>query len=270
MSEFRREQIEAVFSEVMDLFEPCARDTLKKINYGKHIFETEIILKYSMSDSKILDIGGGVGVNLMNIRKLRKHCALSLIDRFEEYDSENRMGTVGNATQLMRDHNIDIIAKDFYGVPLPFESNHFDVITCFDVIEHLPGHPVSLLKEVRRILRHDGTFILGVPNGVRLGRLIEMIKGKNCPYTHVNRWSEEPFFGHYREYSRHEVRVIMGKAGLNCADLIMTMDDRLTQLKADFTLKQLMTPAGIRFLTAILIEYCCKNRRSAIYCIAKK
>lgn len=269
MSEFKREQIEAVFSEVMALFEPSARDTLQKANYGKHIFETELILKYSKPDSKILDIGGGVGVNLMNICKLRKHCALSLIDRFEEYDSENRMGTAGNATRLMRDHNIDIIAKDFYGAPLPFESNHFDVITCFDVIEHLPGHPVSLLKEIRRILRPDGTFILAVPNGVSFNRLTMMIKGKNCPYTDINQWSEDPFFGHYREYSQHEVRVIMDKAGFNCADLIMSMSERLTRLKFDFSLKQLMTPMGIRFLTHTLIEYCWRGRRRQIYCIAK-
>ncbi|MDD5617609.1 MAG: class I SAM-dependent methyltransferase [Candidatus Omnitrophica bacterium] len=44
-----------------------------------------------------------------------------------------------------------------------FDSNLFDVITLFDVIEHVRD-PGRLLKEARRVLKNDGLLVITTPN----------------------------------------------------------------------------------------------------------
>ena len=51
---------------------------------------------------------------------------------------------------------------------LPVESESIDVVTCFEVIEHVP-HPMQLLDEVRRVLRPDGVFIVSTPDKAAYG-----------------------------------------------------------------------------------------------------
>ena len=48
---------------------------------------------------------------------------------------------------------------------LPFEPHSFDLIVCFEVIEHLTDWP-KLLEEARRVLAPGGQFIVSTPNKV--------------------------------------------------------------------------------------------------------
>jgi SAM-dependent methyltransferase len=49
---------------------------------------------------------------------------------------------------------------DLHAVAFPSES--FDVVTCHDVLEHVPD-PVAFLREIRRVLKPGGTFYLDFP-----------------------------------------------------------------------------------------------------------
>lgn len=44
-----------------------------------------------------------------------------------------------------------------------YPDNHFDIITLFEVIEHLTD-PISLVKEINRILKPGGTLVIGTGN----------------------------------------------------------------------------------------------------------
>jgi len=44
-----------------------------------------------------------------------------------------------------------------------FPDHSADVVTMWDVLEHMPD-PIGTLLEVRRILRHDGLLLIGAPN----------------------------------------------------------------------------------------------------------
>lgn len=46
---------------------------------------------------------------------------------------------------------------------LPVPSQSMDVVTCFEVIEHV-RHPTRLLDEVQRALRADGVFVVSTPD----------------------------------------------------------------------------------------------------------
>lgn len=75
-----------------------------------------------------------------------------------------------SSDQLLRNQNLDRrISGDIQVYPFPPES--FDVVVCWDVLEHLPrpqealGHLISALKE-------DGLLIIGVPNVLSVKGLI--------------------------------------------------------------------------------------------------
>lgn len=46
---------------------------------------------------------------------------------------------------------------------LPFIDNSFDIITCFDVLEHLEN-PIIAIKEINRCLKEQGLFVMSTPN----------------------------------------------------------------------------------------------------------
>ncbi len=54
---------------------------------------------------------------------------------------------------------------------LSFESNTFELVTMFDVIEHLPS-PYQGLTEVYRVLKVEGILVLTTPNLSSIGRRI--------------------------------------------------------------------------------------------------
>lgn len=49
------------------------------------------------------------------------------------------------------------------GQYMPFRDNIFEFIFCWHVLEHIPN-PQKTLREITRVLKAKGVFILGVPN----------------------------------------------------------------------------------------------------------
>ena len=56
---------------------------------------------------------------------------------------------------------LNIITGNFLGADLP--SHYFDVITLWDVLEHLPD-PLPVLQKLSKIIRPGGLLVLNLPN----------------------------------------------------------------------------------------------------------
>jgi len=54
--------------------------------------------------------------------------------------------------------------SEYSGVTLPFASESFDVVTMFDVLEHIPEVEKFLSGEVRRVLKKGGSLLFQTPN----------------------------------------------------------------------------------------------------------
>jgi len=65
------------------------------------------------------------------------------------------------AAYAIREFGLDVEAKPFE--ELRFAENHFDVVTLWQVLEHVP-YPLMILNEVHRILKPGGLLVASTPN----------------------------------------------------------------------------------------------------------
>lgn len=68
---------------------------------------------------------------------------------------------VAHAQETYRRDHLRFLAAS--ATALPFQDASFDLITAFEVIEHLTQWQ-DLLREARRVLRPDGVFLVSTPN----------------------------------------------------------------------------------------------------------
>jgi SAM-dependent methyltransferase len=145
--------------------------------------EAEHIARYRWAakrvrDAMVLDVACGTGYGAGLLRHGGAQCVVSL-----EYSLDAlRFGQNRYALHAIRaDAHL-----------LPLRGNTYDVVACFETIEHLP-RPEEFLTEVRRILRPDGTLLISTPNARRTN-------GGN-PY-------------HVREYTLEELTGLLRRARL--------------------------------------------------------
>lgn len=98
---------------------------------------------------RILDVGCGLGLFLLALDRAR----------WDAYGLEVMPAAYQEAQRRLGGGRI--VTEDLGAAALPAE--HFDVITFWDVLEHLPD-PVAALKEASRLLRPGGLLLLRAPN----------------------------------------------------------------------------------------------------------
>lgn len=125
----------------------------------------EKIEKYH-DKSTILDIGTGSGVFVG-----------AAVDR--GWKANGLELAEGNCQYAKENFNIELINKDFY----EFEPREkYDVVTLFEVIEHLRD-PVKAINKAKRLLKEDGVFVLATP--IRDSLYGKKAKEKNIFWTTV-------------------------------------------------------------------------------------
>ena len=103
---------------------------------------------------KILDLGCGEGYGAEILSKNAKSVIC--------IDSDKK--TIQQAKKKYRSKKIKFLSGSITQVPITGE-NIFDVITCFEVIEHVKEQKKVLL-EVKRLLKKHGLFIISTPNKI--------------------------------------------------------------------------------------------------------
>lgn len=119
-----------------------------------------------------------------------------------------------SSTQLKSSH-FNIEEEQF-----PFSDGEFEVVLFCEIIEHLLMNPVAVLKEIKRVLKPNGTLILTTPNVSRLENVARMIAGVNIydPYSGYGAYGR-----HNREYNKHELYLLLDYLGFT-VDIMFTAD----------------------------------------------
>ena len=118
-------------------------------------FWARYIRKHKGNAIKLLDIGCGKGF------------FLEYAERFSEaYGVDISRYAIEKASQGLRSPKLFI--QD--ATRLGFKSGYFDVVTCFDILEHLE-EPELTVKECSRLLKERGILVISVPNTHSYGRI---------------------------------------------------------------------------------------------------
>jgi SAM-dependent methyltransferase len=69
---------------------------------------------------------------------------------------------IRHASERYRRPNLEFIKGCLTAVPVS-DAHSFDVITCFEALEHIDQHD-EMMREVKRLLKPGGLFIVSIPN----------------------------------------------------------------------------------------------------------
>jgi len=131
-----------------------------------------LIKKYK-NGTTLLDIGCGEGFFLFNASKAG-------------YTTKGIEISQDAAEYAGREFGLDVEAKPFE--ELQFPDNYFDVVTLWQVLEHVP-YPLIVLKEVHRILKPEGLLATSTPDIESILAKILRRKWWNLRRLHINQFT---------------------------------------------------------------------------------
>ena len=117
---------------------------------GKRALVTRLLRRWLAPNGpvEILDVGGGTGATLLALRQFGPAAGCDVAPEAVQYSRERGLADVVHQPDPAR---------------LPFADGRFDVVTAFDMIEHVDDD-VAMLKEMARVLKPGGTVFLTVPS----------------------------------------------------------------------------------------------------------
>jgi len=153
--------------------------------------------------ARVLDVGYGTGLFLAPL--IAWGCdALYGVDGPTEYADR----------AIRRGYKEVHVVADLSTSRLPFEDESFDFVVCKDVFEHLIN-PVHSLREIHRVLKTDGLFLLHVPNHFPLyGRVKFLVTNDIDTFSFfkgASRWT----FPHIRFFEHGDSIRVLAKQGFS-------------------------------------------------------
>lgn len=150
----------------------------------------DLVNDLGLYNGKLLDIGAATGF-FIAIAKKRGFDVTGI----ELSDFAARKG---------RENGLNVITGDL--LDINFEPGSFDIVTMFDVLEHVPD-PKKLIKEVSRILKPNGLIIINTPDAESLwakilGKRWQLI----MPPEHINYFSPQNL-SNYLKNNGYEVKI---------------------------------------------------------------
>lgn len=129
-------------------------------------FVRDICAKFTDRRPKIVDVGCGTGANLVLLGEFGDACGVDVSTQALAFCRERGLT------------NVKLGAAE----ELPFEDATVDLLTSFDVVEHLDDD-LGGLKEFRRVLRPDGHMLLFVPAFMFLWGVQDDVSNHRRRYT---------------------------------------------------------------------------------------
>lgn len=98
------------------------------------------------------------------------------------------------------------------GLVFPYKSKTFDVVTCFDVLEHIEND-VQMVSEIYRVLRPGGKIFIATPNRYRFASIIKMLIRNRDTFPKIMQTAGIGGISiHIREYTAKELYKIFARS----------------------------------------------------------
>jgi SAM-dependent methyltransferase len=177
-----------------------------------------IASRYLPPGAHVLDFGAGPCDKTAVLQLLGFQC--SAIDDLRDpwhLQGDNRAKIVAFAKEM----GIDLQVTD--RVTLSSQLRRFDLVILADVLEHLHRSPRTLLTDLLEALKPEGYLLITVPNAANVRKRLAILRGKtNLPPFDQFYWSEGPWRGHVREYTKDDLTALASYLGLQTLELRST------------------------------------------------
>ena len=158
------------------------------------------LARHGVRRGRVLDYGAYFGNFSLMFRELG--FSVEAVDAYGEYST-----SLAPNVELMRSRGIGVhdfaaVGRDVAGL----EAEHYDVVLCMGVIEHVPHTPRVLLEPINRVLKTGGVLVMDTPNLAQLANRQKLARGEAImtPIA-VQYHAAVPFEGHHREYTIDEL-----------------------------------------------------------------
>lgn len=125
------------------------KSLLKRLDRRYGMWKRLQAIQHFQSGGKLLEVGCGTGIFLAEAQRARRWELTALEPNKEA------------ASYIEKTLQIPVLADRFAEANLP--ANHFDVITMWNVLEHL-DHPINDLRRAHQLLKDGGWFVFSIPN----------------------------------------------------------------------------------------------------------
>jgi len=141
----------------------------------------------------------------------------------------------------------------------PFPPQSFDVVTIFDVIEHLHESPRGILNAAGTHLKPGGVLAVTMPNSVNLRKRMSVLFGRtNYPDVDQFFLSPDGWRGHVREYTLDETAHLCEAAGFTVESATTFEGNAHDKLR------------GVRLHAYLALSRLAPTLRSALLVVARK
>lgn len=171
--------------------------------------QVESVLRHSdITGKRVLDIGCGGGLFLSKMKAAGANVLGSELSDTRAYYAKTKHGV-----EVVKRTIEDVYWREFHGT--------FDVVTLWDVIEHV-NYPLATLRAAADMLKPGGILLIDTPCRDafyhRFGGLTYMLSRGRYP-TFLNTMYSSKLFGHKQIFSLAEMKSALGMAGLEVAEL---------------------------------------------------
>lgn len=113
----------------------------------------ESCLEKLSGGERVLEIGFGSGVAFFNLNKM-----------YKEIHGLDLMADAVAVTEAFKKFGIKTFLINGNILSLPYPDGYFDSVLLISILEHLkPESLVAAFREIRRVLKHGGQVVYGVP-----------------------------------------------------------------------------------------------------------
>lgn len=102
--------------------------------------------------------------------------------------------------------------------PIPADDGTYDLVLCFEVIEHMEIDPMYLIENINRVLRPDGLCFLSTPNSASARNVHKILRGY-APHFFMKYGRARTYHRHNFEYAPHQLIDLMKSAGFSIRKL---------------------------------------------------
>jgi 2-polyprenyl-3-methyl-5-hydroxy-6-metoxy-1,4-benzoquinol methylase len=169
-----------------------------------------LIKKYK-SGTSLLDIGCGEGFFLSNASKAG-------------YTTKGVELSQDAAAYARREFGLDVEGKPFEEMQLP--ENYFDVVTMWQVLEHLPC-PLTILEKVHSVLKPGGLLVLSTPDIGGIPAKILQRRWWNIRRLHINQFTTKTLMDMLKNAGFKNICSACYEESINLSMLIIPMLKRL-------------------------------------------